>query len=326
MKCTNKLIKATALLLVATLLSGCNSKALIKEYKASDNGSVWKAQDSRSRSEGMAADLCVVNENIIPEDMEALEGAGAAGLFDISNEKVLYASNIHEKVYPASLTKVMTALLLLENYQGDFQEKVTASKHIVITESGAQLCGYKKGDQVSLEQLLHALLIYSGNDAALMIAEYVSGSIDEFINLMNQKAVQLGATNTHFVNPHGLHDEEHYTTAYDLYLIFQSAMKYDMFREVINKKEYTGQYTKADGSTKKVSWKSTNQFFSGNQTAPEGVVIIGGKTGTTNAAGACLILLSQNVQGSDYISVVLRDTSRDTLYADMIKLLGEINK
>ncbi len=325
MKCTNKLVRGIAVLLSACVLTGCGSSNLVKDYKTNDNGSMWKAQGTKARSQGMAAELCVVNDNIIPEDLASVE-AGAAGLFDLSAKEVLYASNIHQKMYPASITKIMTALVFLENYHGDFTDMVTVTDCVYINESGAQLCGYKVGDRVSVDQLLNGLLIYSGNDAANMLAEYTAGSVEEFVNRMNERAVQLGATNTHFVNPHGLNDEEHYTTAYDLYLIFQKVMQYEKFRTVINTQKYEGEYISRDGETKKVVWKSTNRFLSGDETAPEGVVVIGGKTGTTNAAGNCLILLSQNNQGTNYISVALQEPYRDTLYDDMIKLLGKINK
>lgn len=325
MKCTSKTIRVMAACLAVCMLTGCGSSNLVKDYKTNDNGSMWKAQNAGATARGMAEDLCVTNENIIPKDLASVE-AGAAGLFDLTAEEVIYASNIHERMYPASITKIMTALVFLENYYGDFTDVVNITNCVTIHESGAQLCGYKKGDKVTVDQLLNGLLMYSGNDAANMLAEYTAGSVDEFVNLMNQRAVELGATNTHFVNPHGLNDEEHYTTVYDLYLIFNQVMKYDKFREVINATSYEGTYTAASGETKKVSWKSTNRFKSGDATAPEGVVVIGGKTGTTNAAGNCLILLSQNNQGQDYIAVALREPYRDTLYEDMIKLLGKINK
>lgn len=325
MKCTSKIVRVIACLTSVFVLSGCGSQSLQYEYKQNNTGSMWKAQKIQESSRGMASDLCVANEEIIPEDMDALE-TGAAGLFDLSAKEVLYASNIHEKMYPASITKIMTALVFLENYDGDYSDMVDVTDCVVITESGAQLCGYDEGDQVSVDQLLHGLLIYSGNDAANMIAEYTAGSVDAFVEMMNQRAMELGATNTHFVNPHGLSDSEHYTTVYDLYLIFQKVMQYDKFREIINTQSYEGEYITEDGETKEVSWKSTNRFISGDQEAPEGVVVIGGKTGTTTAAGHCLALLSQNNQGTDYISIVLCSEYRDLLYENMTKLLGKINK
>lgn len=325
MKCISRIRKVLAVFLACMTLAGCSQDPLVKAYKTRDNGSMWKAQGELGRKSGMAAELCVANEEILPDNAEPLDAAGSAALFDISNRQVLYAHNIHEKHFPASITKIMTALLFFESYQGDYTDMVTVSENVVIKESGAQLCGYKPGDQVSVEQLLNGLLIYSGNDAALVLAEYVAGSEAEFVNKMNNRAVALGATNTHFMNPHGLHDEEHYTTAYDLYLIFQQVMKYDKFRSIINANLYEGEYTLADGTAKKVSWKSTNLFLSGDKEVPQQIVVLGGKTGTTKAAGSCLILLSQNVSGSDFVSVILQDKDKDTLYADMTKLLIQIS-
>lgn len=326
MKCTSKAWRVMAVVLTGMMLAGCGQNSLVKEYKVQDNGSVWKAQGSYGRRAGMARWLCVANEEIVPENAEPLAGAGAAGLFDISNHQVLYASNIHEKHYPASITKIMTALLFLESYQGDYTDIVTVSENVVINESGASLCGYKPGDQVSLDQVFNGLLMCSGNDAAVILAEYVAGSEEEFVNKMNDRAVALGATNTHFVNSHGLHDEEHYTTAYDLYLIFQQVMQYEKFRSIISAPSYEGEYIQASGEMKTVNWKSTNLFLSGDKEIPQGVVVIGGKTGTTKAAGSCLILLSKNVQESGFVSVILQDTDRDTLYADMTKLIDQISK
>ena len=325
MKCISK-IRNIILLSIATALclSGCTSRTLVREYQSQAASGVWKSQDTLSRSKGLASELCIANENVIPEDMEAM--GGSAGLFDLSARETLYAFDVHEKMYPASITKIMTALVFLESYQGDYTDIVTASSNVLITESGAQVCGYKEGDQVTVDQLLHGLLIYSGNDAAIMLAEYAAGSVEEFVNRMNERAIQLGATHTHFVNPHGLSDEEHYTTAYDLYLIFQKVVQIEKFRAIINAQSYEGEYTLASGETKTVSWSSTNQFLTGERETPEGVTVIGGKTGTTKAAGNCLILYCQDSAGGDYISVVLREESKDGLYTDMTKLLGKINK
>ena len=121
-------------------------------------------------------------------------------------------------MYPASLTKVMTALVALQNASPD--TVLTATDSVKITESGAQLCGLKAGDTMTLDQALHILLMYSANDAAMLIAENIGGSVDHFVEMMNEEAQRLGATNTSFANPHGLSDDNHYTSAYDLYLIF----------------------------------------------------------------------------------------------------------
>ena len=175
-----------------------------------------------------------------------------------------------------------------------------------ITESGAQLCGLKTGDNLTLDQALHALLINSANDAGMAIAEHVGGSVENFAEMMNKEAAELGATNCHFVNPHGLHDENHYVTAYDLYLIFNEAMKYEKFSEIIMMDSYSTTYTDRNGNPKTFDFKTTNLFLQGEYTPPEQITVIGGKTGTTNAAGSCLILLSKDSSGNPYISVVLQ--------------------
>ena len=119
----------------------------------------------------------------------------------------------------------MTALLALEN--GNLEDTVTISKTAAAASfpSDAQVCGLREGEVWTLEDLLNALLLYSGNDAASAIAEHIAGTEESFVNMMNSRARELMANNTHFTNPHGLHDDEHYTTAYDLYLIFNECIK-----------------------------------------------------------------------------------------------------
>ncbi len=177
---------------------------------------------------------------------------------------------------------------------------------------------------MTLNQALYALLLQSGNDVAMMIAENVGGSVEHFVELMNQEAQELGATNTHFMNPHGLTQEEHYTTAYDLYLIFNEALKYEKFNEVIQAGSYETTYSDAAGAVKTLNVQSSNLFLRGNYKAPDNITVIGGKTGTTNAARSCLMLLCRDAGGSPYISVILKAETRDLVYEKMIDLLDEI--
>jgi D-alanyl-D-alanine carboxypeptidase len=225
---------------------------------------------------------------------------------------------------PASLTKVMTAYCALK--YGSPDQVLVAGSDVGVTESGAQKIGLKQGDRMTLDQALRILLIYSANDVANLIASNISGSVDEFVELMNTEAKKLGATNSHFANPHGLTADEHYVTAYDMYLIFNAAMQYDTFSEIINMTEYSTNYLDSSGNSKEVSVSSTNAYLSGSQSAPMGVTVIGGKTGTTSAAGHCLILLARDTNGSPYIAVIMRDTDSGTLYSDMSSLLSEITK
>lgn len=139
---------------------------------------------------------------------------------------------------------------------------------------------------------------------------------------MNSEAAELGATNCSFTNPNGLTEEGHYMTAYDLYLIFQEAMQYDLFNQIIQMSSYTTTYKDKNGAEKSVDVKNSNQYLKGTYEMPPNVTVIGGKTGTTNAAGHCLLLLSRSSAGTSYISVIMKDTSGENLYKDMTTLLG----
>lgn len=313
-----------ALSMTAFVFSGCGSLKYDMDYQTAANVSSFNVTVGKESglATPFAADLCVVSGDIDSDTVDMTK-AEAAVLFDLSGKEVLYSKNAHEKLYPASLTKVMTALVALQN--GSLDQTLTATDAVKITESGAQLCGLKTGDTMTLDQALHILLMYSANDAANLIAENIGGSVEHFVEMMNAEAKRLGATNTNFVNAHGLTDEKHYTTPYDLYLIFSEAIKYETFSEIIQMTSYQTTYYDAKGKAKEVSYGTTNRFLKGDFQAPSNVNIIGGKTGTTNAAGHCLILLSRNAQGAPYISVILKAETNDDVYRQMTDLLDEIN-
>ena len=311
---------------VCFLLCGCgNEESFENPYNVDNTPSAYSVfeGDFSSVAKPFASELCVANDNVNKAGVD-VSNTEAAGLFDLTNKEVLYAANIHKQMNPASLTKVMTALIALENVNVD--ETITATANVNIQESGAQLCGFQEGDTFTLDQALYALLMYSGNDAGVAIAEHVAGSVEAFADMMNEKAKEIGATNTHFSNPHGLTAADHYTTAYDLYLIFNKAMKYDKFIEIIHSTEYSSVYHDKEGNAKEISLNTTNQFLSADSgyTSPDNVTVIGGKTGTTEAAGSCLILLSNDASGNPYISVILKADDRSVLYTKMTNLLTAI--
>lgn len=335
MRCTNR--KQTAernkrkslaciILLVVLSLTGCGSLPYEMPYHVDYDVSsfnVVSRQDMRTASP-FAANLCVTAGNVISEESPDMSQAGAAALFGLEEKKVIYAKNVHERLQPASLTKVMTALVALEN--GQLNQTLTATNAVNITESGAVLCGLKSGDTMTLDQALRILLVYSANDVAMMIAENIGGSVEHFVEMMNEKAHALGATNTNFMNPHGLTASEHYTTVYDLYLIFKEAIQYDTFNEIIHMSSYQTVFYDKDGREKSIDRQTTNLFLRGDYQAPANVTVIGGKTGTTSAAGNCLMLFSRDENGSPYISIILRAEGPDVLYHEMQDLLGEIHK
>ncbi len=267
-----------------------------------------------------AADLCVTGGDVLPQGVMIPDGS-VEGLFSKKELTTVAAKGIFDRMNPASLTKIMTALIALK--YGKLEDTLVASKNVLITEPGAQVVPLKEGDSMTLDQALHTLLLYSANDVAVLVAEYISGSSEAFAELMNKEAKALGATGTNFVNPSGLTDENHYTTAYDLYLIFNQAVENDKFVEIISTPEYSFTYYDAAGNPKELNVKNSNLYLEGSRTAPEGITVIGGKTGTTNAAGSCLILLAKNERDMPFISVVMNASGKEALYGQMDMLLDQ---
>lgn len=275
-------------------------------------------------AEGVAADLCVGAADTPFEGIET-QGEERAALFDIKNKSLLFSKSLYEKSYPASITKIMTALVALQ--KADMSQIITITAQDVQLEADSQMCGLAEGDQISMEQLFYGLLVYSGNDAAMAIARTLGdGSIDHFVQMMNDHAQSLGMTGTHFVNPHGLHDDNHYTTVYDIYLMLNEAMKHQEFTDITQLSNYTITYTGADGTEKQRWLDATDQYLTGESSAPKGVTILGGKTGTTGKAGACLALMVQNNYGEPYVSIVLNAENKPVLYERMNQLLEKVNR
>lgn len=327
MKCTNKKRMLASCLTVVLIfcMTGCGGSGYSMNYDLDSSVSAYRfnsGDNSGTRADSFAQELCVIDGDVSVNSIDTTE-AEAVLLCSLNDKEVLYGKNANLQLNPASLTKVMTAIIALKN--GNLDDVLTASANVEITESGASLVGIKAGDTMTLAQALHALLIPSGNDAAVMIAEYIAGSEEAFVDMMNEEAKALGATNSHFMNPHGLTEEGHYVTAYDMYLIFNEAIQYDEFVQIITTSEYTGVYHNSAGEPKELSFKNSNWFLNGNHESPEGVMVIGGKTGTTNAAGNCLVLLSKDSSGNPYISVILKSSKREYLYDEMYDLINLVN-
>lgn len=318
--------KIAFILCCCMLLTGCSQEAvsLMDTQIEAAGYSSGTISDEVYEQTLLSEDICVIpKKNNSPTD-SAISAESALLVNDTAGE-MLFAKNIYKKKYPASITKIVTALIALQI--ADMEDMVTVSYDAShITEYGAKLCGFQEGDQIKMEDLLYCLLVYSGNDAGVAIAEHIGGSVEGFAGMMNQEMTRLGASGTNFVNSHGLHDENHYTTAYDLYLIFHELLKYDMFREIINQSEYEASWQDAQGQEKTMTFRSTDRYLLGYEQVPDGLTVIGGKTGTTIAAGNCLILYSQDKQKNDYISVILKADSSAALYSQMSHLLGYVKR
>lgn len=217
--------------------------------------------------------------------------AKAACILERETGRVLYGVNLHERLPMASTTKVMTALLALEN--GDLSDKVTCSPN-AFGVSGTSIY-LALGETLTLEEMLLGLMLSSGNDAAVAIAEHIGGSVPEFAKMMNARAREIGAMNTNFVNPHGLPDDAHYTTAYDLALIAREAMENETFRRIVSTTQASIPW---EGRTYKRVLKNKNGLL----TSFEGATGI--KTGFTSKAGRCLVFGAQR-EGMEIIGTVL---------------------
>ncbi len=323
MKCTNKWRILLPVVAVALLFCGCSKDdtTLENAYNVFDTSTkygITKTGNLQS-AEFFAKDLCVTeDENIGLEDTTESVAEGA-GLFRLNEKEAVYKKNIYERLYPASTTKILTALIALE--ESNLDDVVTVSANAANQASDSSVCGLKEGDQISMRDLLYGLMMRSGNDAAIAIAEHISGSSEEFAVLMNAKAQSLGATNSHFVTPNGLHDEDHYTTVYDMYLIMNAAVQNETFVEILQTASYTSNYTDAAGNPVTQDWATTNKYLMGTEAVPEGVTVIGGKTGTTGEAKYCLVQYNQNASGEPMISIVFKADCRDNMYLLMSEIL-----
>ncbi|MFA5524252.1 MAG: D-alanyl-D-alanine carboxypeptidase family protein [Tissierellales bacterium] len=216
--------------------------------------------------------------------------AESAVLIDSKTGRVIYSSNHNLRRPVASTTKIMTALLAIE--YGDLYSIVKVKDSAIGVEGSSIYLA--KGEEILLKDLVYGLMLRSGNDAAVAIAEHISGSVDKFVNLMNEKAKNIGASNTNFVNPHGLHDPNHFSTAYDLAIITREAMKTDFFRDVSKTKTW-------------VADREINQYFSNkNDVVWEYKGGDGVKIGYTKAAGRCLVA-SATRDEIQLIAVVIND-------------------
>ncbi len=246
-------------------------------------------------------------------------GSEAALLIDTNTDKILYSKNADKKMYPASTTKILTAILVIENCSLD--EVVTVSYDAVMSiPDGYSSAFLQIGEQLTVEQLLQVLLIHSANDAANVLAEYVGGSFESFVAMMNTKVHELGLNNTHFTNSFGMHDENHYTTAHDLAIIMKYCIKNETFRKI------AGSASCAIPATNKYdtrTYNSTNELIIPNN--PNYYpYITSGKTGYTSEAGNCLVSCSYK-NDLELICVILKSKTENnvsTIFTDT-KLLYE---
>ena len=253
-------------------------------------------------------------EEQIPELVEAASDSAeepnlnsrAAIIYDRNSKEVIYGKEENTKRKMASTTKIMTCMVVLE--KGELTDTVIVSKKAAGT--GGSRVGLKTGDKVSVQDLLYGLMLCSGNDAAVALAEHVGGCVEGFADLMNEKARQLNLSNTHFVTPHGLDNEEHYTTAYELAIMADNALKNNTFSSIVGTKNIT---ININGKPRNLS--NTNELL-GSMAGVYGV-----KTGFTNGANRCLVTSCKR-ENLDIITVVLGADTKKFRTQDSIKLIN----
>lgn len=245
-----------------------------------------------------------VSANSVPETY-----APSCLLMEESSGKVLYSKNANSIMYPASTTKIMTAILTIENC--NLSDTATVSHNAVFSiPDGYSTANLVEGEELTIEQLLNVLLIPSANDAAVVLAEHIAGSVESFSEMMNNKAAEIGCKNTHFVNPSGVHNENHYSTAYDLALIGKYAMQLSTFRSIVSKTycslPITNKYDKEDRI-----FSTTNELLKFNSsTSYYYQYATGAKTGYTDPAGHCIVATATK-DNISLIAVVLNDGFTD---------------
>ena len=243
--------------------------------------------------------------------------AKAALIVEKKSGKIIFEKEAYEQNYPASVTKILTAILAIENCNLDDTATVSQSaiSHI---PSGYVIAPLYIGEQIKIRDLLYALMLKSANDAAYVLAEHVGGSVEGFSEMMNNKAKELGCKNSHFVNPNGIHNNNHYTTAYDMYLISDYAMKNETFAKIVSTFQYTLSATNKNPKKNRVMTNTNN--FVNPKSSYYNKNVKGIKTGTTMQAGNCLITDSEE-NGLDFITVVLGAETSNSKFSETKKMI-----
>lgn len=241
-------------------------------------------------------------------------------IVETNSGKIIHQDNAEVQNYPASVTKILTAIIVLEKCE--LNDIVTVTKSAISNiPSGYVIAPLLEGEKIKVEDLLYALMLKSSNDAAYVLAEHVGGSVDGFSEMMNKKAKEIGCKNSHFVNPNGIHNDNHYTTAYDMYLIAKYAMKNEKFVKIVSTYQYTlpatNKYLKNDRIMKNTNnfVNPTNKYYNEN--------VKGIKTGTTLQAGNCLIT-STSKNGFDVITVILGAKTSESKFSETRRMINYV--
>ena len=290
-------------------------------YNRSQSMSGTSAKEGAFLEEGIARNLCVGESNTKMEGIESREGE-VAGLFDLQDKEILFSQNLHEKVSPGNINQLMVALTAYEEL--NMEESVTIEQEDVVGRRQGRSSGLATGNVVTVQQLIHGVLVYSAEDACYALARIAAGGKDAFIEHMNQKAQELGMTNTVFSNVTGAEDENQYTTVYDMYLLFHQLLEYPDLIHAMGLNSYIMNSTKSNGDLKQQVLDTDNLYLTGSLSVPKGVTVLGGKYMSTKTQYATALLV-QNNYGDAFVLIVFRTDSEETMNTRIREMLGKIN-
>lgn len=291
-----KKVVISAVLCFILMINGFTAKVQASEVDDNEN------QQEVTQEEAQEDTSDEADEGYWPEGPEVT--AGAAVVMDCETGLILYDKNGTDKHYPASITKILTSLVAIEN--GTLTDTVTFSDDSVFNiETGSSRCWIDSGEQLSLEDCLYGILLESGNDCAYAAAEHVGGTYENFIDMMNAKAEELGCVNSHFANPHGLTEEDHYTCAYDMALIAKAAIKNTEFATIVGTKMHTVAPTNKMDETR--YWTNHHKFVKKTLNYDG---CIGGKTGWTTKSQYTLVTYAK--RGDMTLVCVIMDEANPT--------------
>lgn len=334
MKCINKKRKKTLFLKLAAiilflLIVFCvflfyNSRSLKGEhpYNKSIQAFGTSAQEDALVAPGLSRNLCV------GEDFTQLEGLQSvssemAGFFSLGEGTIPFSNHLYEKIEPGKVTQLMTSLLAVEHLSLEDETVIEGEDRVYGKE--ARSCGLQEGYHVTIKQLLNAVLVSSAEDACQSLARLVGGSQEGFVAMMNEKATELGMTNTHYTNATGYSSDEQYTTVYDIYLLLNEFLKYPDLLNAMSLSNCTINCTTGKGELKQHWLDSDNLFTAGKITIPKDVTILGGKTFTSKSTNYAA-LLTQNKYGEFYISIVFHAETESALIERMSEMLSLTNR
>lgn len=334
MKCINKSRKKALFLILATIilclliilgvLFFYNSSNFKGEYPYNKSIQAFgtSAKEDALVAPGLSSNLCV------GEDFTQLEGIQniseeMAGFFSLKEGTIPFSNHLHEKVEPGKVTQLMTALLAVEHLNLEDETVIEGEDRVYGKE--ARSCGLQEGYHVAVKQLLNAVLVSSAEDACQTLARLVGNSQEDFISMMNEKATELGMTNTHYVNATGYSSEEQYTTVYDTYLLLNEFLKYPDLLNAMSLPNYTINYTTPKGELKQRWLDSDNLFTAQKMTLPKDVTVLGGKTFTSKSTNYAA-LLTQNEYGEFDISIVFHAETESMLIERISEMLAQTNR